>query len=143
MFLTNHTLSGAVLALNIHNPVLLVPAAFMSHLALDSLPHFGHPGMNFKQLPGTAIAFIDCSLALTSYLLIIHHWPQHWFMITVGIFFACLPDLLYIPEIFLNIRIWKSLYNLHHNVQWGEFPGGIAIEGIWAAAMLHLLKGIH
>lgn len=37
----NHVLTGAIIALTVKEPLLALPLAFVSHFALDMLPHFG------------------------------------------------------------------------------------------------------
>ncbi len=141
MLLTNHALTGAVLALNLPNPEILAPVAFASHLAMDGLPHVGSKswGKLFDTPSGRAVGVLDSTVALTSYLLVLHFFPQYWLMITVGVFFACLPDLFYVPQIVFGV-IWdKSLRRLHAWVQWSETPSGIVGDIAWASAMVYIL----
>ncbi len=140
MLLTNHVLTGAALALTIHNPVLAAPLALASHFALDSIPHFGWKGASFKKPKGFALGLTDFSVALFSYGYLITHWPQHWVLISIGMFFAALPDLFYIPEIVLGIRLDpKVVRDFHHKIQI-ELPRGIYIEIMWASVVALALQ---
>lgn len=143
MLLTNHALTGAALALGVNNLAIVPPAAFMSHLALDSLPHFGIPGMDFNKMPGTAIGVADCFGAMTAYLTILHFFPQHWPIITVGVFFACLPDLFYVPQVLFGVILDKGFRKLHAAVQWSETPMGLGVDIVWAIAMIRIMQTLH
>jgi len=45
MFICNHTIAGAAIGLVLKDhPVLAFGAGFVSHLALDAIPHWGLPG---------------------------------------------------------------------------------------------------
>jgi hypothetical protein len=143
MFLTTHVLTGGLIGLKVQDPALEAVTAFSSHIILDSLPHFGWDklGDNFtKNRALFAIGLFDASLALTSYIVLVLRFPDQWPHITIGMFFAALPDLIYIPRDFLGILIGKRFYKFHGNVQWGEFPGGIVLDGLWLLFILHLLQ---
>ncbi len=138
--MSNHTITGTLLGLNIENPLILAPIAFGSHFILDSLPHFGHPGLDFYKLNGRIVAAIDSAVSLATYITVISIWPEHFFPITLGVFAATLPDLLYIPRYFWNIVPFRRLMAFHHAIQWSETPPGMVTEGVWAAAMIYLLR---
>lgn len=42
MTATNHALTGAVIALAINEPWLAIPLAFLSHFAIDAIPHWDY-----------------------------------------------------------------------------------------------------
>ena len=42
--MTNHMVTGAVIALVVKQPALALPLAFLSHFVLDALPHYGERG---------------------------------------------------------------------------------------------------
>lgn len=44
MTITNHLLTGSFIGLAITNQPLAIVLAFVSHFAMDALPHFGYPG---------------------------------------------------------------------------------------------------
>jgi hypothetical protein len=140
VFLSNHTLTGIVLALAIKNPLVIAPVAFASHLALDSLPHFGHPDLDFDSFNFKVIASVDSALSSGILIGAIILWPQQWPALVVGAFFATLPDLLYIPQYFFHVTLFKRLFAVHSAVQWSQTPPGIISEGVWAAAMIYLLN---
>lgn len=146
MLLTNHSLTGVVLGLNVTNPVILAPAAFISHLALDSIPHFGSErlfGEFFDTKFAKTIGVIDCFGALTVYLVSVYAFPNYWLMITIGVFFACLPDLFYLPQLFFGVRLDRAIRPLHGAVQWSQTVPGLAVDTVWAAGMIHLIQNFH
>lgn len=140
MLLTNHTLTGALIALTVNNPVLAAPLATASHFALDSLPHFGIRGMSFKERRGFMIGFADASVSLAMYITLIALMPQNFVLITAGMFFAALPDLFYIPDILWGKRYDpKVVQRFHHWIQWGERPWGLFVEAVWLPSMLYFI----
>src|SRR4051794_2095773 len=99
MFLTNHTLTGVVLGQAIDSPLLLAPAAFASHLAMDSLPHFGSKKWPYLSRPWYVMAVIDNLIALSVFGAALILWPERRAQTVIGVFFACLPDLLFLVEV--------------------------------------------
>jgi hypothetical protein len=143
MFLTNHVLTGALIGLKIDNPLVVAPTAFGSHLVLDSLPHFGWDKMEgFRSRQGFAIAAADCTVALFTYVSLILRFPEHALGITVGMFFAALPDLAYVPMFFFNVIIGKTFLKFHAVIQWGERPWNIVVDALWAMFIISLLQRV-
>jgi hypothetical protein len=131
MLLTNHALTGLFLSQGIQNPLVLAPTALASHLALDALPHFGWKGASFKDKRWLTLATFDCLAGLTIYGLALIARPQYALNITVGIFFATLPDLLFLSAIFLNRPIKNAFTRFHSWIQWSESPMGGLLELGW------------
>jgi len=143
MLLTVHTLTGALIALSVKDPALAAPLSFVSHFVLDSTPHFGLEGLDFKTNKGKVVGVVDCLGAFITWLILISIFPSQWFLVSVGVFFACLPDLLYLPDIFFNYVPSKKLLKFHSKIQWSQTPQGTITDVIWAAmvvAMLTLFK---
>ena len=144
MVATNHALTGAVIGLSLHHPLLAIPLAFLSHFALDSLPHFGS-----KRLPEGGKAFIyylalDASLCGALVLtLFLGHVP-YWWLAAICAFMAASPDFMWFRD-FLALQQKRRLpkrtilKRFHAWVQWYEKEPGIIIEFGWAAGMLVLL----
>jgi hypothetical protein len=139
MLLTNHTLTGLVLSRATNNPWILAPAAFASHLALDSLPHFGVPQWPFKSRPWMRLATTDNLIALSFFIGFLIYQPDRWLQTTVGVFFATLPDLLFLPDVFLNKPVKNAFTRFHSHVQWSESISGGIVEAAWVLVMLYLL----
>lgn len=139
MLLTVHTLTGALIALSVKDPALAVPLAFTSHFVLDSTPHFGFDSLDFRTKVGKLVGVLDCLGALVSWLILISVFPAQWFLISTGVFFACLPDLLYLPDIFFGYIPSKKLLRFHSKIQWSQTPFGTITDATWAAAVIFLL----
>lgn len=140
MLLTNHTLTGLALSEAIDNPFELAPAAFASHLAIDALPHFDVPGWVFKSPQWLAMATVDNLVALSIFVGFLIARPERWPQTVVGVFFACLPDLLFLPEIFFGKRIDKTFRRFHSWIQWyTSVPTGL-VELAWGAGMITLIS---
>lgn len=136
MLLTVHTLTGALIALAVKDPALAAPLAFTSHFVLDSTPHFGLDGLDFKTPKGKLVGVLDCFGALMAWLVLISIFPAHWILISVGVFFACLPDLLYLPDIFFNYIPSKKLLRFHSRIQWSQTPMGTITDVSWAMLVI-------
>lgn len=139
MLLTNHVMTGAAIGLATANPLLAAPAAFVSHFVLDSTPHFGAKGANFKKPKWFMLAATDSVISLGVYWYLVSAYPQHFWLITTGMFFAALPDLFYVPEVFWGKRYDPpAMRAFHHKIQI-ELPRGIMIEFIWAYVIISAL----
>ena len=142
MLLTVHALTGAALGVASGNPLVAAPLGFTSHFVCDSTPHFG--SVDFRKPQGFRVGVLDCMGALSVYLLLIHWLPQFFWPITVGVFFACLPDLFYLPEIFFHRQIMPRLRRFHGRIQWHESLPAILTDVTWGTLMilvLHKLAG--
>lgn len=139
MLLTNHTLTGLVLSRATNDPLILAPAAFASHLALDSLPHFGVPQWPFKSRPWLRLATVDNLIALSFFIGFLIAQPDRWVQTVIGVFFATLPDLLFLFDIFLGKPVKNAFTRFHSRVQWSESISGAVAEAIWFLGMLFLL----
>lgn len=140
MLLTVHTLTGALIALAVKDPALAAPLAFTSHFVLDSTPHFGIDGLDFKTSKGKIVGVADCFGALITWLILISIFPAQWFLVSIGVFFACLPDLLYLPDIFFNFIPSKKLLRFHSRIQWSQTPFGTITDVSWAVIVIFLLS---
>jgi len=139
LLLTVHTLTGALIALSVKDPALAAPLAFTSHFVLDSTPHFGLDGLDFKTKKGKVVGVTDCLGALSVWLVLISVFSAEWLLVSVGVFFACLPDLLYLPDIFFNFVPSKKLLRFHSRIQWSQTPMGTITDATWAAAVIYML----
>lgn len=139
MFLSNHTLTGVVLGLNVSNPALLIASSFTSHLALDSVPHFGHPDIDISRGMGLKLAITDGLVSVGILIGALILFPSQAGLVAVGTFFACLPDLLYIPRYLFGWVPSVEWSRFHKWVQWSESPPGLITEIAWAGMMLFIL----
>ncbi|OGH07736.1 MAG: hypothetical protein A2W22_03245 [Candidatus Levybacteria bacterium RBG_16_35_11] len=113
MTATSHAIVGTVIAAKIGNPALAVPIALVSHVILDSIPHWdtatnGHGRRNLKTFIKTMFDFV-ISL-IVSFLLISFLFPttnlSYAFFIIIT---AQLFDWLTVPYLFFGIN-FPSVY---------------------------------
>ncbi len=142
----NHAITGAIIGLTITNPIAL-PLAFMSHYALDVIPHHGYdkPPRSFAVFKIILIVDILLCIALVAVLGIRH--PSYWWLAVLCAFLAATPDLMWVGD-FKKKLIVKSKEDLakrhaivrfHFLIQWFERPIGIVVEIAWALAAAALL----
>lgn len=144
MTATNHALTGAVIAVVLPNPLVSIPLALVSHIAIDALPHFADDaeeisGYRFKSV--LIIDIIICTV-ISGAIFLIH--PVHWVLIIACAFVATSPDLLWIPD-FIAAHQGKpkpkygKVRQFLHDVQWSQKRIGIVVEVFWFGALLTLL----
>lgn len=145
--MTNHMVTGAVIALVIKQPALALPLSVLSHFVQDLLPHFGDNDIAkegyFSRLKRTVV-IIDAILATTFMIWLITH---HNMLAVLCAIAAASPDFVWIyREIILKIRgsvkPRNALSKLHERLQWGERRWGWLIEIIYLAIMLRVLGNI-
>ncbi|OGH09010.1 MAG: hypothetical protein A2152_01960 [Candidatus Levybacteria bacterium RBG_16_35_6] len=112
MTATSHAIVGSVIAAKVGNPALAVPIALVSHVVLDSIPHWdtatnGHGRRNLKTFIKTMFDFV-ISL-IVSFLLITLLFPttnlSYAFFIIIT---AQLFDWLTVPYLFFGISFFSS-----------------------------------
>lgn len=146
MTVSNHIITGAMIAITIDKPVLAIPLAFASHFLIDMLPHFGYPragyGEYFQHKLARSVLALDFVTVLT---LLIVSWPQAWLVYVAG-FVAVSPDFAwpYRYYFFEKRGLAKpgegNRFNTWHNkIQWCERPWGILFEIAWFCLMLTII----
>ncbi len=113
MLETPHVVVGAAIATVIPNPFLAIPLAFLSHFALDMIPHW-NPHLNTEKkkygkitkqstyiIIGDVIASLVIGLLMARRVL-----PDtgHTIGVLFGAFAGVLPDIVEGPYFFLNLR---------------------------------------
>ena len=144
----NHALTGAVIGFSISDPVIALPVAFLSHFALDAIPHFGerkkdHGSKNFRDL-----LILDALLCFGLVLLLAIWQPKHWLQAVICAFLAASPDFMWVGK-YLRARAGQKehptknlVMHFHSKIQWFERPIGLAVELTWVPAMVLLLVGL-
>jgi hypothetical protein len=140
MLFLNHTLTGGLLGLTIDEPLVLVPAALGSHFVMDALPHFGYPELALKHQRWVVAGVIDGALSLLAVITLCGVAPRRTGHILLGVGMAVLPDLYYVPEVLLGWRPNHLWGRFHNWIQWGEYPGGLAVDAVWAAAVIYMIS---
>ncbi len=142
MTVTNHMMTGALIALLVQRPILAIPLAFLSHFVLDALPHYGYGFVPFGQRDDqkhfiskqATDAFISLSLGfIVPYILRNHQNPA----VTIWCMFAT-----FIPDAFWTYQYEKArkqggygeqnwFFRFHKSIQWCERSWGIYVEVVW------------
>lgn len=146
MTLTNHLLTGAVLAKVLPLPIA-IPLAFASHFVLDSLPHFGFASieerMKRKKLLG-AVVLLDFILGVVLSVWLISQGHLSWFL--VGLV-AYSPDLLWIYRFCVEEKFGKlkptkgnRFIQFHVNIQKYERLWGGLVEVLYATGLLLVIR---
>lgn len=138
----NHAITGALIATAVTNPVLMVPIAFVSHLALDSLPHFGEVH-GFRKKLTKSVWLIDGLLLVA--LAIWFGGNAQWLAL-LGAVVAISPDFVWIYRLMVEEKFGKypptplSGFNkFHAGIQKFESRKGLLVDIIWFLAGSYLL----
>lgn len=131
VFITNHVLAGALIGSALP-PVPAVAAGFVSHLAMDNLPHYGEGGgpldLPLARRDGVlGLAGIAFCTALTPA-------PRRPAMLA-GIFGACLPDTDKLGEYFIGRSPWPTTFDRFHKRIQRESLNRMPIEVVAATTM--------
>lgn len=156
MTATNHALTGAVIALAIRKPELAIPLAFLSHFALDAIPHYNPPNTKArdkergnvkwaKKLQNKsfiAIFSIDMLLltALVVVLPVLHPENISSWTIFSSMLAGISPDFIdgrFLIYRIVGIRVEpgkeRGRFTYWHDwIQWKDRPWGIWVELVWA-----------
>ena len=144
MTATNHALTGALIGLSIHQPLIALPAAFASHYVLDAIPHAG--GWFKKSSESFRYYLItEAILCAAIVLVLLIRQPSYWWLGAICAFVAASPDFMWIKDFIaqqkgkreIKPRLW--FVKLHAKVQWFEKPIGTVVELAWAVAAVSLL----
>lgn len=93
MLSTPHLLVGAAIIVAIPNPAISLPLAFISHFALDSIPHWdGSPKAPFNKKTTLGI-ILDYAFGITIVFWLSFGLANH-LLILLGAFLATLPDFI-------------------------------------------------
>lgn len=151
MTVTNHMMTGALIAVAVRRPALAIPLALLSHFVIDMIPHYGYGAIphherdaqrNFvlKQAMDTYTAL--GLLWLVPYLLRNCETPL---VTTLCMLAGFLPDTIWPYQYVLAQRRgtyarqnWYARF--HKAIQWCERPWGIYVELVWLALIIAGLK---
>lgn len=138
MTATNHAITGALIGLIVGQPLIALPAAFLSHFVCDAIPHFD-PSMPTEQWLRTKtfirLLVSDASLCLLLVGVLAVRHPHHWLLASVCAFLATSPDLYWIRRFILTRsgRTWEP--NLFERfavkIQWYTSPQAAIVEVAW------------
>lgn len=155
MTATNHALTGAVIALAIKRPEFAIPLAFLSHFAVDAIPHYNPAGVKgfnklkrkFKDRAFWWIFGVDMIawpvlLISLPLLLITNVSPATIFFSMLA---AVSPDFIDGYNFLIGLIWHKKAKPTWFDrfciaIQIYEKPPGLAIEALWLALMVYLIS---
>ncbi len=126
----NHTLTGAAIGLAIHQPLLVIPLAIISHFVLDAVPHFDHEAYRHGSKYFIRLMTLDAVLSTSSIIALMIFFPNFAWVIALGAFCAVLPDLLW-PIYYKSGRKKHWYFTFHTVIQWFERPPGLLVEACY------------
>lgn len=141
MTATNHVATGMVIGSIISLPIISLPLAFLSHFALDSLPHFdaddkGHTTGRFLYTLVADMA-VAASILLSTSIIQPNAWPL---MITSGVV-AASPDLMWLPRWLNELRgkpnkALGRIAGFHSRIQKNTGQKYWVVELVWSVLMI-------
>ncbi len=145
MTLTNHLMTGAMIALVAKQPFLAIPLAFMSHFALDALPHYGDPGHGESEYEARrrvwAVRVIDFAIGGMFFYYLI---DQQMYFVAFCALVAFIPDMVWIHR-YIRQRYWGDVglrnrfSRFHEHIQ-RESQWGIVVEVVFGVMMVFFLS---
>lgn len=139
---TNHFLAGASIGLYISNPIIAVPAAFMSHFAMDALPHFGvafDPRTNKRPKIFSRVVRADALVSVLLFYFALTNLPA---LAVVCMIAALSPDFVWVYKFTFKEKFGKlppapkgKLSQIHKDIQKYERTWGLLVELAVAAVL--------
>lgn len=146
----NHALTGAIIGLSISQSIVALPLAFLSHFALDALPHYdsGESGSDITTKSFMMLLIIDMLLCILVVAGLLVSGNPAWLQSSICAFLATSPDLMWLPG-FVTVRRGgkdkRPTYlaaRFHAYIQWFTKPIGAPVEIVWAAGAIFVLAKI-
>jgi hypothetical protein len=144
----NHSLAGAAIGLAVGNPAIAAPAAFVSHFALDAIPHHGSKTKILHTARFRNVLLVDAFLCVALVLALAIIQPRHWLLAIICAFLAASPDFMWIGK-FIHARKEKEIKpnkslaaRFHGKIQWFERPVGVIVEVVWLFAMVEVIHAM-
>jgi hypothetical protein len=154
MTASNHMLAGAVIAISIKQPLLVVPIALASHFVLDALPHFGvhkdDPLERNRHPVFKVVLTLDILLAITALLFVLLAFRDPtvptW-LVLAGMLLAWIPDSVWVLRFFREIRHnrtfeHKTRLDKFHALIQRESVHGIYLELVCIAGLVLLISSL-
>lgn len=146
----NHALTGAAIGLTVSQPAIVLPAALLSHLILDVIPHHGLGKLDEagkqKALKSSWFKLslqIDALLCLLLVALLALAQPENWLVAALCAFIATSPDFIWIRRYVAaksNRTVRPSaVENFLARIQWFEKPIGALVEIAWFIAFVSII----
>jgi hypothetical protein len=148
MTATNHAITGALIGLIVGQPLIALPAAFLSHFVCDAIPHYGNAKVPLWSASFKRMLVVDASLCVVLVAVLVDRHPLHWLLAAVCAFLATSPDLYWIRRFKYGIhhkRVLATNSKLDHflgsdGIQWFQRPIGAVVELAWFVSGVSLLS---
>jgi hypothetical protein len=143
----NHTVTGAALGAAIGNPWLALPAALLSHLVLDVIPHSGDETISHTSLRFKLELLFDAALAAGFLLALLLLQPPDWPLLVACGILAAAPDLWWFPYWIVELKTGKEpkydrVGKFLERIQWSQTNWGYSIEIPWLLGALYAFFGL-
>lgn len=149
MTATNHAITGATIGVIVGEPLIAMPAAFLSHFVCDAIPHYRSGDFDkngdkaMKTMAFRNYLILEAFICFVIVLIFAILQPINWQLAVVCAFLAASPDLFTFNR-FRKTRQgkkWKpNLYSrFAAGIQWFEHPIGAVVEVVWFAAAIVFL----
>jgi hypothetical protein len=139
MTVTNHALTGILIATVVSNPVVAAILSFFSHFALDSMPQFGGVDWYNSWNKKTALVAISDSLIMIAILTWTYFaLPDFNQKAVLCGLISTLPDWSW-GLYYLNITKSDLLFKFHLEIQRYERPWGIYFEILYGIVAITIL----
>ena len=144
----NHLATGAAIALVVNEPLLALPLAFLSHIGLDMLPHFGYPNAEsgYGEALKHKLSYFSLAFDIIGIGILIALINDHGWLVYVAAVLALSPDLMW-PYRYIWFERkglvpppWK-VARFHTGIQFFEREWGIVIEIFYSVGMLIFIWG--
>lgn len=156
MTATNHMMTGALIAAVVRRPELAIPLAFLSHFALDAVPHFGFEEDDvivrnsmklFRVVMSVDIAASIAALVILPTVARISHMAVQPWVIVASMLAAYSPDVIWLYRYIHEMRTKSQrpqgrFARFHQNIQWSETLHGVHAEFVWGGLVLLLFSVI-
>ena len=142
---TNHGMTGAVIAVTIHQPAVALPLSFVSHFVCDAIPHFANPKIPFFSKKFNTILISDFVLAVICMIVLAVIFPSKMWLIWACMILAASPDLAWgYYELYEKYLCKKEIKldfisRFHVWIQWSQTVRGAYVELAWFVSMAGLI----
>jgi len=145
----NHAATGVLVAVIVKQPALALPLAFLSHFAVDAVPHFDHKDLLLRPRLFRTVVGLDAVLTVLLLVILagILNIPS-WLVIASGLL-ATLPDLMWLSAILrgkidnpAGENLLAKINGFHKNIQSWEGSRGAYVEIVWFSVILAFILKI-
>jgi hypothetical protein len=147
MTVSGHAIVGALIAITVKQPALVLPLALLSHYVLDTLPHFGYAGKGYAEALKHPITYVEQAASWAMFVVLALSLRHQSWLVYSAATLAVVPDLMWPYRYFFFERVGKvppggALTNFHRHIQWCEREWGVWVEIGFFALCYIALKGL-